>query len=42
MERDKEVNDQLTQQGWLVLRFWESDIKKDIGAVVAEIESYMP
>jgi DNA mismatch endonuclease (patch repair protein) len=42
VERDKEVNDQLTQQGWLVLRFWESDIKKDIGAVVAEIESYMP
>ena len=41
VERDKEVNDQLTQQGWLVLRFWESDIKKDIGAVVAEIESYM-
>ena len=31
VERDKEVNNQLTQQGWLVLRFWESDIKKDIG-----------
>ena len=28
VERDKEVNDQLTQAGWLVLRFWESDIKK--------------
>ena len=42
VERDKEVNDQLTQAGWLVLRFWESDIKKDIGAAVAEIKKYMP
>ena len=42
VERDKEVNDQLTQDGWLVLRFWESDIKKDIGAVVDEIKKYLP
>ena len=41
VERDKEVNDQLTQQGWLVLRFWESDIKKNIGAAVAEIKHYL-
>ena len=42
VERDKEVNDQLTQQGWLVLRFWESDIKKDIDGVIAEIMKYLP
>ncbi|MBS7223491.1 MAG: DUF559 domain-containing protein [Megasphaera sp.] len=30
VERDKEVNDELTDMGWLVLRFWESDIKKDL------------
>ena len=42
VERDKEVNDQLTQAGWLVLRFWESDIKKNIGAAVAEIKRYLP
>ena len=42
VERDKEVNDQLTQAGWLVLRFWESDIIKDVGAAVAEIKSYLP
>ena len=30
VERDKEVNDVLPQQGWLVLRFSESDIKKDL------------
>lgn len=42
VERDKEVNDQLTQAGWLVLRFWESDINKDIDLVVSEIEKYLP
>lgn len=42
VERDKEVNDQLTQEGWLVLRFWESDIKKDIDGVIAEIMKYLP
>lgn len=42
VERDKEVNDQLTQNGWLVLRFWESDIKKDIDEVIGEIMKYLP
>lgn len=42
VERDKEVNDQLIAGGWLVLRFWESDIKKDIRAVVNEIKKYLP
>lgn len=42
VERDKEVNDQLTQAGWLVLRFWESDIKKNIDGVIAEIMKYLP
>ena len=41
VERDREVNDQLTEQGWLVLRFWESDIKKDLDSVLAEIFSYI-
>ena len=27
VERDKEVADALTQLGWLVLRFWESDTR---------------
>ena len=39
--RDREENDQLTEQGWLVLRFWESDIKKDLDSVLAEILSYI-
>ena len=41
VERGREVNDQLTEQGWLVLRFWESDIKKDLDSVLAEILSYI-
>lgn len=29
VERDKEVNELLTEQGWLVLRFWENDINSN-------------
>ena len=28
IERDKEVDNLLEEEGWTVLRFWESDIKK--------------
>ena len=41
VERDKEVNDALLAEGWLVLRFWESDIKKDVMECVREIEKYL-
>lgn len=41
VERDREVNDALTELGWLVLRFWESDIKKDVDKCVEDISSYM-
>ena len=40
VERDKEVNDSLTQEGWLVLRFWESDIKKDLNGCVKKVLEY--
>lgn len=40
VERDRETNDALTQAGWLVLRFWESDIKEDLPAVLDEIAKY--
>ena len=42
VERDKEVNDALTQEGWLVLRFWESEIKKDLGKCVERVMNYAP
>ena len=41
VERDKEVNDELTEAGWLVLRFWESDIKKDLTSCIKQIEQYL-
>ena len=38
MERDREVTRRLTADGWTVLRFWGSDIQKDVAACVAQIE----
>lgn len=35
--RDKDVNLSLKEEGWLVLRFWESDIDTDIGRVVEAV-----
>ncbi len=35
MERDREVNERLTSQGWPVIRFWESDVLKDVDACAA-------
>ena len=41
VERDKDVTNELTELGWLVLRFWESDIKKDLAGCVKIIEEYL-
>lgn len=30
MQRDIEVTNKLTQDGWIVLRFWGNDIKKNL------------
>lgn len=40
VKRDKAVNDELTERGWLILRFWESDIKKDLNKCVDTIMKY--
>jgi DNA mismatch endonuclease (patch repair protein) len=29
VKRDKEVNHRLAKQGWLVLRFWEHEVRKE-------------
>lgn len=39
MQRDAEVTAALREAGWLVLRVWESDVKRDVGAVVAAIRA---
>ena len=38
MERDKEVNQQLQSEGYIVLRYWGKQIKKELETVIAEIE----
>ena len=38
IERDKLVNKTLRKEGWKVLRFWESDIKKNVIKVLAKIK----
>lgn len=39
IERDKEVNEELTKQGWTILRFWGKDIEKNLLSCVLKIES---
>jgi len=38
IERDKRINQELIAGGWIVLRFWETDIKKNLDECVAKIE----
>lgn len=39
MERDREVNEQLRNLGWTVLRFWGNDIVRNLNDVIGRIES---
>ncbi|MCF6342984.1 MAG: very short patch repair endonuclease, partial [Bacteroidales bacterium] len=41
MQRDIEVNNLLKEQGWTVLRFWDSSVKKEIQKCVEIIEQNM-
>ena len=38
MERDIEVTQTLKEQGWIVLRFWGNEIKKNCSACADQIE----
>lgn len=37
-EKDKKTNNKLQEKGWLILRYWESEIKANVEGVVDEIE----
>lgn len=37
-ERDREVTAQLKRNGWRVLRFWETEIKRNLPTCINEIE----
>ena len=38
MQRDKEVNEKLRSEGWIVLRFWGKEIKRDVCACADTIQ----
>ncbi|WP_439479165.1 DNA mismatch endonuclease Vsr [Chryseobacterium aquaticum] len=39
IQRDIEVNEELTKQGWTILRFWSKEIEKDLLNCVLQIEN---
>lgn len=41
MERDEEVNARLKEQGWRVLRLWESDVLKDVEACADRVSALL-
>ena len=41
IERDKEVNEKLQEEGWTVLRFWDNEIKKNLNDCVQKIEKFL-
>lgn len=38
IQRDKEVNEKLVEQGWTVLRFWDTEVMKQLDRCIEEIE----
>ncbi len=44
INRDRIINEKLTNKGWIVLRFWETDIKKNLDdciLTITEIINYL-
>lgn len=41
MDRDSEVNRKLESMGWIVIRFWGKDIKKNLDVCVNTIEDHI-
>lgn len=41
IERDKQVNNYLREHGWVVLRFWGKELKRDVGACADQIEKVL-
>ena len=39
IERDIVVNERLSAEGWMVLRFWGKEIKRDVAGCVNEVEA---
>lgn len=41
IERDKQVNRSLNEEGWKVMRFWQKEIEKDLETCLLTIEEYL-
>ena len=41
VKRDETVNKKLEKEGWVVLRFWEHEIKKSPGSVASKIIQWL-
>lgn len=39
IQRDNEVNEKLREDGWMVLRFWGNEIKKNLESCAEKIEN---
>lgn len=39
IDRDREVNERLTTDGWIVLRFWATDIESDPEAIARHVKN---
>ena len=42
MERDREVNEKLNQEGWVVIRFWGKDIKNNLDECIEAYKFILP
>lgn len=40
-ERDKRVNDELSKDGWIVIRFWEKQIKDNVNGCADIVENFV-
>lgn len=41
IQRDKEVNEKLQKDGWIVIRFWGEKITKDVSGCADIVESFV-
>lgn len=41
IERDNEVTEQLKNDGWIVLRFWDNEIKNNLKKIIEIIEKHI-
>jgi DNA mismatch endonuclease, patch repair protein len=42
MQRDREINNFYRSRGWTVLRFWDFEVKQELGACVKKVVEQIP